>query len=99
MEQRDFYNLADSASENIYAFADFVKRTNEMFFDRQNNDLILSYREAWLNLEVVNAVALSQWEADGRPKIWDEQWRHEIKNEAIQAIDRLVLAANLVWSE
>jgi hypothetical protein len=93
MNSNTFQQQALAALDSVFAFADFTKRS-ESFFDEASDDsgFVRQYKIAWFELEIINSVALEDWESDGRPRSWNEKWNEKYKREAADAI-RLLLEA------
>ena len=81
---------ASAALESVFAFAEFVERTESLFDSHENGDFVRRYNDAWFELEMVNAVALADWEDDGRPAHWDDKWEKKYKMDASEVVDELV---------
>lgn len=89
----------DSADENHFEFSKFV-RDAEVFCKNENlgnfGDVNLArYREVWFNLEIINALALDDWDSSGRPDNWVCQWNERYRHDAKEVIAelRVLLAA------
>lgn len=93
MKQTDFDTFAARAADSVFTFAAFAKRTEELFADSKNAEALEPYRSAWLELEIVNATALEEWESDGRPEKWDEKWSQKYKGEAVETVNMVRDAA------
>jgi len=88
----DFETLAAHAVDSVFAFADFTKRTENLFSEASDATALQEYRSAWFELEIVNATALDEWEMDGRPESWDCKWRERFEKDAEETV-RMVRAA------
>ena len=76
---------AAHALENITAFAWFVSYAevltqSDTLFEGDNHKA--EYQQVWFELEILNALALSQWEEDGCPVNWKAQWDSDYKHDA-----------------
>ena len=91
MDLNTFSSQALSALENIFSFSEFTKRA-ELLFDHEkiDSEFIKHYKAAWFELEIVNSVALEEWESDGRPKNWIEKWEGKYKAEAADVVRQLI---------
>lgn len=91
MKFSEFINQALSASESLFAFAEFAKSA-EFHFDnyKSNTEFFSLYKEKWFDLEIINAVALNDWESEGRPKDWSEKWNEKYKKDAANVIQELL---------
>lgn len=63
-------------ANSIFSYNNFV---NEM-------EINYGHLDSWLNMEILNALALDEWELAGKPKNWD-QWENKYKNKAINLIE------------
>lgn len=97
MKFSEFTNQALSASESLFSFAEFAK-ISESYFDKHKSDsaFFSSYKEKWFELEIVNAVALDDWESEGRPRDWSEKWDTKYKKDAANIIQELLNVVNTV---
>ena len=88
----DFLKQIDSASKNLFYFAKFV-RDGEIFCNNEKSGIIdenlVRYRKIWFDLEVINALALDDWESAGKPENWLLQWQDKYKNDAQEVIAEL----------
>jgi hypothetical protein len=96
MKLSKFIDQAILASENLFSFAEFTKNA-EYFFDdnKLHPEFISLYKEKWFELEIVNAVALEDWESEGRPKDWKEKWDVKYKKDASDVIQEIVKVVRL----
>jgi len=87
MDITKFREAAVSATGGVLLFADFTARSEELMsgggFDE---DLVQRYNDAWLEMEIVNALALDEWDLDGRPREWDEKWALKYRSDAEDTI-------------
>ncbi len=93
MNRIEFDTLAAVATDSIFAFAEFTKRTEHLFSDAQNTEALQAYRDAWFELEIVNATALDEWESAGRPSEWSEKWNGKFFKDAADTVGLLRGAA------
>ncbi|HZZ06288.1 hypothetical protein [Paraburkholderia sp.] len=83
---------AESAADDHFQYAHFVNaselpQTDSVAFptDGQRS----AYEQCWFELEIVNALALDEWESDGKPAVWLEPWNQRYKNDAKELIGKL----------
>jgi hypothetical protein len=93
MKQVNFESLSARATDSLFAFADFAQQAENLFFDSQDAEALQAYRSAWFELEIVNATALDEWEADGRPSDWNEKWTNKFLKDAAETVDMVRVAA------
>lgn len=91
MDLEEFRKEALLAADNVFVFAGFANRS-ESFFDNVGLDpfFVQRYRKAWFELEIVNAVALEEWESDGRPPDWAAKWLDKYRVDASDVIQELM---------
>ncbi|VVD60510.1 hypothetical protein PTE30175_00075 [Pandoraea terrae] len=80
---------AQQALKSQLSFAEFVLFA-ETWCDEMPSSvdpkIAAQYRDAWFELEIVNALALEAWDSDGRPRDWDDQWCDLHKDEAEEVL-------------
>ncbi|UXC18839.1 hypothetical protein [Comamonas squillarum] len=59
MDLNTFESRATRATESMFSFAAFVAAAEDLSTDPR-------YADAWLDAEIVNALALAAWEEQGR---------------------------------
>jgi hypothetical protein len=55
----------------------------------QNADWKAAYHACWFELEVVNALALDEWESVGKPDDWSATWGRRYEKDAKELIVNL----------
>lgn len=84
---------AFNSLNDVVSFAKFVNyaeglpQVDELFEDEQNKD---NYQQIWFELEIINALALSEWENEGRPTDWQARWESDYKHDASELIAELL---------
>jgi hypothetical protein len=82
-----------SSLNNIASFARFVSyaedlsQLDELFENESSKD---NYQQIWFELEIVNALALSEWENEGRPSDWQTRWESDYKQDASELMNELL---------
>ena len=61
----------------MFSFAACVAAAEDLSTDPR-------YADAWLDAEIVNALAA--WEEQGRPRDWSAQWQQTFRKDAIKAM-------------
>ena len=60
-------------------------------WDALRMNMMISYQELVRTfLEIINALALSEWESEGRPADWQTRWESEYKHDASELLDELL---------
>lgn len=86
-------SYALSSLNDVTDFAKFVNyaedlaHLNELFEDEHNRD---NYQRIWFELEIINALALSEWENEGRPADWKTRWESDYKQDASELLSELL---------
>lgn len=92
-KKSDVREYALSSLDDVVSFAGFVNyaeelpQLNDLFSDEINKD---AYRQIWFELEIINALALSEWEAAGRPADWQARWTSDYQQDASELMDQLL---------
>lgn len=89
-EVEELVSWADDAKKDFDIFAHFVAKTefvykNMPFPSKQLED---HYQEIWMDMEIVNAVMLCEWEKQGSPKKW-HGW-DKYKQDVIDVINQYI---------
>ena len=98
MEKHELYNKIQKKSEkSISSLFEYVIFVNDLeFFAEQNfdifdkNDMISQYNSLWLELEILNSLALSEWEEDGKPKDFSKKWVKKYQTEVKELVNKLL---------
>jgi hypothetical protein len=98
MDVQELHQRAKSASDSVYKLADFAKATEHLFSNCPDEAALERYRATWFELEIVNAAALAEWEADGRPQDWSAEWQQTFRDEAVTVINQMVKVAEEMWA-
>ncbi|HFS3751122.1 TPA: hypothetical protein ACHYZR_004992, partial [Escherichia coli] len=56
----------------------------------KNEESKESYQQIWFELEIINALALSEWESAGRPENWQTRWKLAYKQDASHVMAELL---------
>ncbi|MDY2796011.1 hypothetical protein ACEE49_10190 [[Pasteurella] aerogenes] len=76
-------NNISKITKDIFSYNEFV------------NDIESKYGhlDIWLDLEILNALALDEWEISGKPVVWKEWCKYQAKAERL-VIDFFLLIDN-----
>ncbi|MBD8162200.1 hypothetical protein [Erwinia persicina] len=86
--------LAERASEDLFAWASFVAHTEFLWQDSALVTDADAWQSLWFELEIVNGLALAEWEEQGRPADWSASWRENYQQDARElAAELLALTA------
>jgi hypothetical protein len=93
MDLQNILSQAEGASENQISFARFVAATElshaQDGFRFESPEKQNAYEACWFELEIVNGLALSEWESDGKPTNWGDAWTRQYKKDAEELIASL----------
>lgn len=99
MNHREFDNFALTATDDVVAFARFAQQVEFLFDGSTDAAALKRYQSAWFEVEILNAVALADWEEHGRPVKWDDEWRRLYQSSAGEAVMVLKNAAACLLTE
>lgn len=92
--------LAQEAPQALMSWSRLVAQTE---FAWQNSNLVSDaegWKTLWFEMEIVNGLALVEWEEEGSPQDWSHRWREGYEQDARGLIDqRLQLLARPDGSE
>ncbi|TFY86887.1 hypothetical protein DYL61_27125 [Pseudomonas nabeulensis] len=88
--KNDWLRLGERASEDLFAWAAFVAQTEFLWQDKGLVEDADAWQRVWFELEIINGLALAQWDEQGRPEDWSCCWNEAYRQEA------RALAAELV---
>ncbi|WP_455925928.1 hypothetical protein [Pseudomonas putida] len=74
--------LSERASEDLFAWAAFVAQTEFLWQDTGLVQDAAAWQRLWFELEIINGLALAQWEDQGKPGDWSPIWNTEYRQEA-----------------
>jgi len=93
LHKSDFVELARRATSDLKRFSYFVQLAENY---GTHPDLMAfnldaeRYEKIWFEMEVVNAIALSEWEIDGKPDEWGDRWASEFQRDAVEVTENLI---------
>ncbi|WP_235200025.1 hypothetical protein [Pseudomonas monteilii] len=82
--------LAQDAPQDLMSWSHFVARTE---FVWQKPNLVSDaegWQAIWFDMEIVNALALAEWEEGGSPQDWSYSWREGYQIDAEGLIGELL---------
>ena len=82
--------LAQEAPQALMSWSRFVAQTE---FAWQIPNLVSDaegWQTIWFEIEIVNALALAEWEEDGSPQNWLHRWREGYEQDARGLIEQLL---------
>ncbi|WP_278938757.1 MULTISPECIES: hypothetical protein [Pseudomonas] len=82
--------VAERASDDLFAWSSFVAQTEFLW---QNTALVEdgdAWQRVWFELEILNGLALAEWDDQGRPDDWSNNWAAGYRQEAAALTTELV---------
>ena len=105
-----FKTLACESTKNVQSFSHFVSYAEalmnaNLFLMKEGNKK--QFEAIWFEMELVNALALSDWEQCGKPEVWEkwyQQYYDDISyfEDAQNTVTRFIemietLIPNIIW--
>lgn len=97
---KELLNGATESLENFCAYARFVNDSE--FFAEQNPEVFADtnmhdkFNQIWVEMEIINAFALCEWEELGRPKDFCFVWNTKYKKDAEEILYKLKQCFNYI---
>nr|WP_315405029.1 hypothetical protein [uncultured Pseudomonas sp.] len=82
--------LGERASEDLFAWSAFVAQTEFLWQDAALVRDAVTWQRVWFELEIINGLALAQWDDQGRPDDWSCAWNNDYRQEAATLATELV---------
>ena len=82
--------LGGRASQGLFAWCEFVAHTEFLWQDTRLVADAVAWQRQWFELEIVNGLALAEWEEAGRPQQWTTRWREAYQQEAAELVAGLL---------
>ncbi|MBN6715487.1 hypothetical protein [Pseudomonas capsici] len=73
---------AERASEDMFAWTDFVAQTEFLWQDNTLIEDAEAWQSLWYELEILSGLALAEWEEQGRPADWSAAWHNAYQQDA-----------------
>ncbi|MGU9857402.1 hypothetical protein [Pseudomonas sp. LF245] len=80
--RNDWLTLGLRASEDLFAWSAFVAQTEFLWQDIALVEDAIAWQRVWFELEIINGLALAQWDDEGRPDDWTYAWNKDYRQEA-----------------
>lgn len=78
------------ASQGLFLWSQFVANTEFLWQDTALVVDAAEWQRQWFELEIVNGLALSDWEEQGRPEDWSACWRERYQQDALGLVSALL---------
>lgn len=82
--------LGAKAAQSVFAWCEFVAHTEFLWQDTTLVADAAAWQRQWFELEIVNGLALAEWEEAGRPGQWTARWREAYQQDAIELVTALL---------
>ncbi|MBO5392375.1 MAG: hypothetical protein J6A65_11340 [Pseudomonas sp.] len=83
MDIRQYWlTLGERASEDLFAWSAFVAQTEFLWQDAALVQDAVAWQALWFELEIINGLALAQWDDQGRPDEWSCAWNKDYRKDA-----------------
>lgn len=90
MDRAYWLALGGRAAQDIYAWSAFVAATEFLWQDAALVKDRDAWQALWFELEIVNALALAEWDEQGRPGDWSVRWGKDYQQDAAELAGRLL---------
>jgi len=80
----------EKASQGLFLWSQFVADTEFLYEHTALVTDVEAWKQQWFELEVINALALAEWEEQGKPQDWSACWRKEYQQEAAELAQKLL---------
>ena len=91
MGDRNYWlTLGLRASDDLFAWSAFVAQTEFLWQDTTLVQDAVAWQRVWFELEIINGLALAQWDDEGRPDDWSGAWDKDYRQEAAGLAAELV---------
>lgn len=82
--------LGERASEDVFSWASFVAQTEFLCQDSALVPDADAWQSLWFELEIVNGLALAEWDEQGRPADWSATWCENYQQDARELATELL---------
>lgn len=80
----------ERASRGLLAWSQFVAHTECLWQDTALVVDAAAWQRQWFELEIINGLALSEWDEEGRPEDFSARWREGYQQEALELVNELL---------
>ncbi|SFI96638.1 MULTISPECIES: hypothetical protein [unclassified Pseudomonas] len=80
----------ERASHGLFAWSQFVAHTECLWQDTTLVTDAAAWQRQWFELEIINGLALAEWEEQGRPEDFSARWREGYQQEAFGLVNELL---------
>jgi len=87
---------AERAPHGLFSWSQFVAHTEFLWQDTALVVDAAAWQRQWFELEIVNGLALAEWDEQGRPEDFSARWREGYQQDALELVSALLgLAADV----
>lgn len=90
MNKAQLITQAEQASQDLFHWSRFVAQTEFLWQDTTRVKDAAAWQRQWFELEIVNGLALAEWEEQGRPEEWTARWREAYQQDAFGLVSELL---------
>ncbi len=82
--------LGQQAPQGLFGWSDFVAQTEFLWQDTTLIPNAAAWQRQWFELEIINGLALAEWDEAGRPQDWSARWQEVHQQEAGELVQALL---------
>ena len=90
MNKAQLIAQGERASQGLFAWSQFVAYTECLWQDTTWVLDAAAWQRQWFELEILNGLALAEWEEQGRPEDFSARWREGYQREALESVNELL---------
>lgn len=90
MNKAQLIMQGERAAHTLFCWSRFVADTEFLWQDTTLVADAGAWQRQWFELEIVNGLALSEWEEQGRPDDWSARWCEGYQQEAVELVQGLL---------
>lgn len=96
MNKAQLIAQAQRAPHDLFSWSQFVAHTEFLWQDTALVVDAAAWQRQWFELEIVNGLALAEWDEQGRPEDFSARWREGYQQDAHELVHELLrLAADV----
>ncbi|MCF5173322.1 hypothetical protein [Pseudomonas canadensis] len=90
MDKAQLIAQAERAPYGLFPWSQFVAHTEFLWQDTVLVVDAAAWQRQWFELEIINGLALAEWEEQGRPEDFCARWREGYQQEALERVNELL---------
>jgi hypothetical protein len=80
----------ERAAHTLFGWSRFVADTEFLWQDTTLIPDAAAWQRQWFELEIINGLALDEWDEAGRPQDWSARWQEVYQQEAGELVQALL---------